>query len=193
EVRRELGLPPEARLVGNIAALAGHKSQADFVAAAPAILEAAEGVHVVIAGEGPERRALEERIRSLGLGGRVRLLGFREDVPRLLAAFDAFVMSSSLEGFCNSVLEALALELPVVATRAGGLPEMVFDGRTGLLTPVHDPAALAAAVVRLLEDGPLARRLGAAGRTLVESEFTVEKMVERTRAAYDSLTGGAAS
>ncbi len=187
EVRGELGLPPGDPVVGNVAALADHKSQVDLVAAAPALLREVPSARVVIAGEGDQRPALEAQIRSLGLEERVRLLGFRRDVPRLFAAFDLFVMSSKLEGFCNSVLEAFAMEIPVVATRAGGLPEMVFDGETGLLTPVHDPAALAAAMARMLRDGDLARRTAAAGRRLVESEYTTERMVERTREAYAEL------
>lgn len=191
EVRAELGLPADALLVGNVAALADHKSQTDLVAAAPALLREIPSVHVVIAGEGDTRPALEAQIRSLGLDRRVHLLGFRPDVPRLLASFDAFAMSSKLEGFCNSVLEAFAMDLPVAATDAGGLPEMVFDGRTGLLTPVHDPESLGAALVRLLEDRELARRLAAAGRKLVAGEYTVARMVERTRAAYEELAGGA--
>jgi glycosyltransferase involved in cell wall biosynthesis len=192
EVRRELGLPADSVIVGNIAALADHKSQIDLVAAAPAVFERFPEAHVVIAGEGKSRPIVEERIRSLGLADRVHLLGFRKDVPRLLAAFDLFAMSSKLEGFCNSVLEAFAMDLPVASTQAGGLPEMVFHEKTGLLTPVGDPKALAAAITRLLEEPDLARRLAAAGRELVASQYTVQKMVERTRAAYRDLAGSPA-
>jgi glycosyltransferase involved in cell wall biosynthesis len=191
EVRAELGLPAGTPLVGNNAALADHKSQIDLVAAAPRILREVPDAHVVIAGEGKERPNLESKIRDLDLTGRVHLLGFRKDVPRLLGALDVFAMSSKLEGFCNSVLEAFAVEIPVASTDAGGLPEMVFDGKTGLLTPVHDPAALASAIVRLLLDKNLGATLAAAGRRLVESKHTVEKMVEQTRAAYaDLLSSG---
>ncbi len=189
EVRDELGLPHHDPVIGNVAALADHKSQTDLIAAVPALLREIPAARVIIAGEGKLRPALEAQIRSLGLGERVRILGFRSDVPRLLAALDLFVMSSKLEGFCNSVLEAFAMSLPVVATRAGGLPEMVFDGETGLLTPVHDPASLAAALVRMLGDGEMARRMAEAGRRLVESQYTAERMVERTRAAYADLPG----
>jgi glycosyltransferase involved in cell wall biosynthesis len=96
-------------------------------------------------------------------------------------------MSSKLEGFCNSVLEAFAVGVPVVATNAGGLPEMVLHEETGLLTPVQDPPALGAAMARLMMDISLAGRVAAAGRRLVEAEYTVEKMVERTREAYEAL------
>ena len=187
EVRRELGLPEGAPILGNVAALASHKSQRDLIEAMPAILAAHPQAHLVIVGDGKERADLEGRALALGLTGRIHFTGFRSDIPRLLTAFDVFAMSSRLEGFCNSVLEAFAVGIPVVATRAGGLPEMVFDGETGLLTPVGDPPALAAATSRLLKDTDLGRRLATAGRRLVESEFTVERMVERTRSAYAEL------
>ena len=192
EVRQELELPSDAIIIGNIAALAAHKAQTDLVAAAPAIFERFPRAHLVIAGEGSLRAAIEGQIRSQGLGGRIHLLGFRKDVPRLLAAFDLFAMSSKLEGFCNSVLEAFAMDLPVASTAAGGLPEMVFDGQTGLLTPVGDPRALANALIRLMDDPETSRKLAAAGRELVSSQYTVQKMVERTRAIYGDLTGRAA-
>ncbi len=191
--RRELGLPPGAQVVGNVAALAGHKSQRDLVEAMTVLLKDIPEAHLVIVGEGEERANLEGQSRALGLTSRIHFAGFRSDVPRLLAAFDVFAMSSRLEGFCNSVLEAFAVGVPVVATRAGGLPEMVLDGETGLLTPVGDPPALARAAERLLRDRVLAERLSRAGRALVESEYTVEKMVERTRLAYADLGASTAA
>jgi glycosyltransferase involved in cell wall biosynthesis len=185
--RRELGLPASAPVVGNVAHLAGHKAQKDLLAAMPPLLGEIPEAHLVIVGDGEERRNLEEQTLALGLAGRVHFAGFRQDVPRILPAFDVFAMSSRLEGFCNSVLEAFAAEVPVAATRAGGLPEMVIDGETGILTPVGDPGSLAAALVRLIRDPQLGARLAAAARRLVESEYTVERMVERTRVAYAEL------
>ena len=187
QVRRELGLPLDAPVVGNVAHLAGHKAQCDLIAALPHLLRQLPAAHLVIVGDGAERSALEAQTRALGLEQRVHFTGFRTDVPRLLTAFDAFAISSRLEGFCNSVLEAFAVGVPVAATRAGGLPEMVLDGTTGLLTPVEDPPALSAAITRLLLNRPLARRLTEAARRLVESEYTVERMVEKTRQAYAEI------
>ena len=187
EVRREIGLPARGPVIGNVAALAGHKAQKDLIAAMPSILREIPEAHLVIVGDGEERSSLEAQARAAGLIDRIHFMGFRGDVPRLLAAFDLFAMSSRLEGFCNSVLEAFAVEIPVVATRAGGLPEMVRDGDTGLLAPVGDPAALAAGIMRILRDPALGKRLAASGRRLVESEYTVERMVERTRQAYAGL------
>lgn len=190
-VREELGLPAGATLIGNVAALADHKAQCDLIAAMPDLLERVPAAHLVIVGEGRERANLTSQVRRLGLTERVRLLGFRQDVPLLLAGFDIFAISSKLEGFCNSVLEAFAVGVPVVATRAGGLPEMVLHEDTGLLAPVQDPPALAGAMARLITDPALAAKVAVSGRRLVESEYTVDKMVERTRAAYAELAEGA--
>jgi glycosyltransferase involved in cell wall biosynthesis len=187
-VREELGLPADATLVGNVAALAGHKAQCDLIAAMPDLLERTPTAHLVIVGEGKERASLTSQVHRLGLTERVHFLGFRRDVPLLLAAFDIFAISSKLEGFCNSVLEAFAVGVPVVATRAGGLPEMVLHEDTGLLTPVQAPPALAEAMTRLIDNPALAAKVAASGRHLVESEYTVDKMVERTRAAYAELS-----
>lgn len=187
EVRRELSLPADAIVVGNVAHLAGHKSQADLIAAMPKVIAAVQSARLVIVGDGAERSALTAQAASLGLADRIHFTGFRDDVPRLLTAFDLFAMSSRLEGFCNSVLEAFAAGVPVVATRAGGLPEMVKDGETGLLSPVGDPEALADRLVRLASDGPLASKVAEGGRRLVEAEYTVERMVEKTIEAYAAI------
>lgn len=190
EARKELGLPSGSIVVGNVAHLAGHKSQRDLIDAMPPLLAAVPEARLVIVGDGGERGSLEDRTKILRIADRVLFTGFRSDVPGLLAAFDLFAMSSRLEGFCNSVLEAFAVGVPVVATRAGGLPEMVRDGETGLLTPIGDPPALAAALIRLIRDRDLAARLAAAGRRLVESEYTVERMVEKTALAYAEVLRG---
>jgi glycosyltransferase involved in cell wall biosynthesis len=129
----------------------------------------------LIVGEGPDRRELEQEIHRLGLAARVRLAGERSDVPELLARADVFVLSSESEGFPVSVLEAMAAGLPVVASRVGGVPEAVLDGRTGLLVRPGDPAELAAALERLVAEPALRRRLGAAGRARAEECFDLER------------------
>ncbi len=144
-----------------------------------------DGRHVVawIAGDGPERPALEALADALGIADRVRFAGRRDDVPDLLAAADVFVMPSRSEGLGIAALEAMAAGLPVVASAVGGLGEAVVDGRTGLLVPPDDPAALAAALGRLVDDGALRARLGAAGPGRVDEGFRPEQMV----AAYEDL------
>jgi glycosyltransferase involved in cell wall biosynthesis len=125
----------------------------------------------LIVGEGPDRPVLEGEARRLGLEDRVRFAGERHDVPDLLADADVFVLSSSSEGLPVSVLEAMAAELPVVASRVGGMPELVLDGVTGLLVEPGDPDELAAAIDRLVADGDLRRSLGVCGRAYSESHF----------------------
>lgn len=125
----------------------------------------------LIVGSGPDRSRVEQELSSLGLGGRVRVLGERQDVRTLLADSDVFVLSSRSEGLPVSVLEAMAAGLPVVASDVGGLRELVVEGETGLLVPPADPEALAAALQGLLADRALRRRLGAAGRARAEARF----------------------
>jgi glycosyltransferase involved in cell wall biosynthesis len=125
----------------------------------------------VLVGDGPDRPAVEEEVRRLGLEPAVELLGERDDVPELLGTADVFVLSSHSEGLPLSILEAMAAGLPVVASNVGGVSEVVVDGDTGLLVPPGDAQSLAAAIERLLEDPPLCRRLGEAGRIRVAEHF----------------------
>jgi glycosyltransferase involved in cell wall biosynthesis len=125
----------------------------------------------VLVGDGPDRPAVEEEVRRLGLESAVQLLGERDDVPELLGTADVFVLSSYSEGLPLSILEAMAAGLPVVASNVGGVSELVADGDTGLLVPPGDAQSLAAAIERLLEDPALCRRFGEAGRIRVAEYF----------------------
>jgi glycosyltransferase involved in cell wall biosynthesis len=125
----------------------------------------------LLVGAGPERGAVEEEVRRLGIESSVRLLGERSDVVELLRGADIFVLSTRSEGLPLSILEAMAAGLPVVASKVGGVPELVIDGGTGLLVPAGDPRSLAAAIESLLEDPLHARRLGEAGRARVAEHF----------------------
>jgi len=118
--------------------------------------------------------ALQARAQAAGIGDRVKLLGARNDVPDLLAAADLAVLASHEEGFPNAVLEAMAAGRAVVGTRAGGIPEAIDDGKTGLIVPPRDPAALGAALAQLIADAPLRTAMGEAGRARVEGEFSLE-------------------
>jgi glycosyltransferase involved in cell wall biosynthesis len=137
------------------------------------LVRAMRGVdaRLVIVGDGPERPSLEAELQLLGIDDRVQLAGERDDVRDLLADADIFVLSSVSEGLPVSVLEAMAAELPVVASRVGGVPELVADGENGFLVPPGNPDELAAAVGRLVEDRDLRRRLGAVGRVRAETRF----------------------
>jgi glycosyltransferase involved in cell wall biosynthesis len=154
------------------------------------LLAAAEHVPdavFALAGDGAERHRLHGLARGLGVQDRVLFLGQRHDIPELLAVCDVVVVPSLDEGLSVAVLEAMALGRPVVATAVGGTPEAVHDGVTGLLVPPANPAQLAAAIRRIIEDGALAERLGDAARARAEAAFSAARMVERISAVYDDL------
>ncbi len=145
-------------------------------------------VKLVIAGEGAERGALEARAQRLGLEKRVTFLGFREDVPDLLKAADALVLSSSWEGLPNVMMEALAAAKPVVATEVGGAAELLGGGRGGFLVPPRNPSALADAVKRLVRLPESARkRMGEAGRAHIEATYALGRVVDLWEELYTEL------
>lgn len=145
-----------------------------------------------LAGDGPERASLEAKARELGVNDRVRFLGYREDVPALLASCDLFVLPSLYEGLPLAMLEAMAAGKPVIASAIGGIDEAVVHDETGILVPPADPAALAGAIRQVLFNPPLARRLGAAGRARVERDFSAESMVQGVVRVYDEVLGAPA-
>src|SRR5580765_3084140 len=157
----ELWLPHHAPIVGNVAALVPHKGQRHLIEAARLVLPQVPDARFIIAGEGELRPALERQIKDHHLEKHVLLAGFRPDVLSVHKAFDIFVMSSVTEGLGTSLLDAMAAGKPIVATTAGGMPEVVADGRTGLLVPPRDDKALAAAIVRLLTDDSMRKEMGA--------------------------------
>ncbi len=183
QMRRALDLPPEARLIGTVSRLVPIKGLHYLVAAMPAILRRCPGAHLVIAGDGEERGWLEAQSAGLGLGPRVRFLGWRDDPEAVIAALDVFVLPSLNEGLGKMLVTAMALGVPAVASRVGGVPDVIEDGRQGLLVPPADPAALAAAVVALLEDRPRAAAMGDAGRARAPL-FSAEVMLKRYADLY---------
>jgi glycosyltransferase involved in cell wall biosynthesis len=172
-------LRKDGPIVGNVARLAPQKDHATLLEAARHL---PEGVRVVIVGDGELREELERRADGLP----VELTGARDDVPELLASFDVFAFPSLFEGLCLAVIEAQAAGVPVVATPVGGIRETVLDGETGLLVPPRDPAALAAAIRRLLDDRDLARRLADEARRRVRERYSEQRMVELTLGLYES-------
>jgi glycosyltransferase involved in cell wall biosynthesis len=182
-IREHLGLPPHARIAANVAALVNHKDHATLVETAKLLELRFPDLHWVIAGEGELRRRLETQVHMLGLKC-VHLLGHLSDPARLILDSDLFVMSSQEEGLGTSVLEAMALGIPVASTTAGGLPEMLAS-EAGLLVPPKDPPALANAVARILEDEDLRKLLveRASGQVL---RFTDRQMAEEVARVYRS-------
>ena len=187
DIHGEFWLPHHAPIVGNVAALVPHKGQRHLIEAAALVLPRAPDARFVIAGEGELRPTLERQIREHHLEKHVFLAGFRPDVLSLHKGFDVFVMSSVTEGLGTSLLDAMACGKPVVATSAGGMPEVVVDGETGVLVPPRDDRALAAAIVRLLGDEDLRGRLGAAGLARVREHFSAERMIGDTLAVYEEV------
>jgi glycosyltransferase involved in cell wall biosynthesis len=143
----------------------------------------------VIAGTGEKHDALLLQRERLGLGDHLIFAGFRNDLDRLVPAFDVFCLTSHLEGLGTSLLDAMAFARPIVATAAGGIPDAVVDGATGRLVPVRDPEALATALLDLLADPARRERMGASGRTRFLEHFTAERMVEDTLRVYAELGG----
>jgi glycosyltransferase involved in cell wall biosynthesis len=185
DARATFWMPHGAPVVGNVAALVPHKGQKHLVAAAAKVHREEPDARVVIVGEGELREPLERQIKDLGLERHVYLAGFRSDALGLMKSFDLFAMSSITEGLGSAMLEAMACRRAIVATRAGGIPEVVVDGQTGLLVPPHDDGALAAAIVRLLREPGLREALGEAGRQRVDDEFSAERMVAKTLEVYE--------
>jgi glycosyltransferase involved in cell wall biosynthesis len=183
EARAELGLPPDGLVAGVVSRLDPAKGVRVLIRA----LAQVDGVTLTIVGDGPERAALESVADKLGVAGRIHWIGHRRDVLRLLPAFDLFVQPSLHEGLPNTVLEAMAAGLPVVATAVGGTPEVVVDGVTGLLVPPHDPDALAKGIACLLRDLDLRRKMGRAGRERVKRRFAMKQMVRQTQTLYEHL------
>jgi glycosyltransferase involved in cell wall biosynthesis len=186
-VHAELWLPRHAPIVGNIAALAPHKGQRYLVDAAALVVREVPDARFVILGEGELRPQLEKQVREHHLEKHVALPGFRPDALSLLKGFDLFVMSSVTEGLGTSILDAMACGKAVVGTRAGGIPEVVADGQTGLLVPPRDPAALARAIVELLSDPQRRDRMGAAALARVRARFSADRMVRETLQVYTRL------
>jgi glycosyltransferase involved in cell wall biosynthesis len=181
--RARIGIPEDAFVVGTVSRLVPQKTVGDLVDAVARVPRAT----LAVVGEGPERGAVEHRIRKLGLGDRVRLLGARHDVPDLLAAFDIFALASRWEGEPIALLEAMAVGVPCVATAVGGTCEVLDWGEAGVLVPVGDSAALAAAIELLRLDPEHRARLECAGRARVEHR-TPERLAQAVLEVYEDAT-----
>jgi glycosyltransferase involved in cell wall biosynthesis len=186
-LRDELGIPAGAEVVGNVAHFAPHKAHEDLVRAAPRVLERRPGAVFVLVGQGELLEPMKALARDLGVAAAIRFPGFRNDVKDLLDLFDLFVISSREEGLCTSIIDAMEVGTPVVATRAGGIPELVLDGETGLLAPVADPAGLADAIVRALADPAAAEARARTAQRRARELFSADGMVEGTLAVYREL------
>lgn len=186
-LRDELRVPTSAPLVGFVGRLVPIKGCGYFVDAAAQILRAVPKARFVIIGDGPQRLALEAQVSRFGLKERVRFLGWRRDLEHLYPDLDVVVLSSVNEGTPVSVIEAMAAGRPVVATRVGGVPDVIEDGVNGLLVPPKDASALADAVVSLLREPARGQQLGSAARQAVYPRFSIVRLVQDIEALYLTL------
>jgi glycosyltransferase involved in cell wall biosynthesis len=183
QVRRELGLCSDTPVIGAVARLVQVKGLRHLVEAMPVILRRCPAAHLVLAGDGDQRPALERLAGEFGIADRVHLLGFRRDAAAVTAALNVFVLPSLNEGQGRVLVTAMALGVPIVATKVGGVPEVVEDGRQGLLVPAADADALGQAVTALLAQPEYAAALGAAGRGRAPL-FSSEVMLTRHAELY---------
>lgn len=190
-MRGELGLREGDLAVGMVAMFRPEKAHEVLFASVARLRERHANLRVFLLGDGPRREELVTRVDQLDLGGVVRFLGLRPDAPRLTAAFDVVVLTSApfVETLPFALLEAIAQGVPAVATRVGSLPEIVDDGRAGLLVPPGDTDAFTDALERVLGDPELRRRLGTQGREWICREFSVERVVEETRRLLSTALG----
>jgi len=189
--RRREGIPPGAPLAACVSNFFHYKGHAELVEAVAQVVPRFPDAGFLLVGR--DAGTLEEtraRVRDRGIGGSVRFLGSRPDVPDLLRASDLYVHASREEGFSNAILEAMSAGLPVVAFDVGGNAEAVVHGETGLLASAGDVAAFAAAIAELLSDGARRKRMGEAGRRRAAERFALDRMVAEMETMYESLAAG---
>ena len=186
----ELGLPAAARLIGAIGRLWPQKRVKELIWAAELVHLIDPAVHLLVIGDGPQRRMLERFTSLLQADRHVRFLGERDDVGRILSHLDVCWLGSQYEGLPNAVMEAMAAGVPVVATDIAGNRDLVVPGETGFLVPVAARRERARVTDRILRDPQLARRLGEAARKRVRAHFGVERMIDEHVALYEELLAG---
>lgn len=193
ELLQKFELADDAFVIGVIAQLIERKGHRFLIEALPGLLREHPNLQVLCFGQGALQKTLEAQTAALGLSQRIRFVGFHVDLLHWLGRLDLMVHPALMEGLGVSLLQASSLGVPIVAARAGGIPEAVQDGLNGLLVPPGDSVALAAAITRLLDDGALRARLGAAGRDWIAREFSVSRMVEGNLAIYREVLAARAA
>jgi glycosyltransferase involved in cell wall biosynthesis len=186
-MRALLGIAPQRFVVGWIGRMTGVKRTDDILLALRGLRERGVDACLLMVGDGPDRDQTERRAKELGVVRECFFLGYQDDVTAFLAAFDAFVLPSGNEGTPVSAIEALGAGRPVVATRVGGVPDVVRDGVDGYLVEAGDVAGLAEALARLAADPELRDRMGAAGRERVLPRYAVERLIDDVDRLYRSL------
>jgi glycosyltransferase involved in cell wall biosynthesis len=189
-VQEELGIPPDTPLAGIIARLNPQKGHTYLVTAFAKVVGSLPEARLLIVGDGNLRGDLERQTRELRITRQVTFTGWRDDIPRIMAALNLLILPSLWEGFGLVLLEAMMIGKPIVASRVSAIPEIVVDGVTGLLVPPRDPEALAKAIIALLQDKERADVMGRAGQERVKRYFSVDRMVQQTETLYGELVRG---
>ena len=185
--RRELGLNPDTSLVGILGRIFPIKNHYLFLESAARVVEEESNVRFVIVGDGVLRSNIETYAQNLGIRDQVIFTGWRRDLPRIYADLDLLVVSSNNEGTPVSAIEAMASSCPVVATRVGGIPDIVQNHETGYLVPPKQPQALASAILELIRDSKKAEQMGQCGQQFVKRRFSVDRLVSDTENLYEEL------
>jgi len=188
--RRQLGLGATEFIIGTVGRLDPVKDHLSLLNAFAPIAKRSPKARLLVVGGGPMRQIIESQILSLGFSGQVLLLGDRQDVETIMNALDVFALTSIAEGISNTILEAMASRLPVVATRVGGNPELVQDGTTGQLVEARDVGALTTAFAGYLDDSEMCVRHGTAGRIRTEKYFSLERMAADYAELYSDVVTG---
>ncbi|MBN2183998.1 MAG: glycosyltransferase [Candidatus Krumholzibacteriota bacterium] len=188
EIYRDFHIPEEHIIVGTVAAMAGHKDYPNLLRAARIVIDSRKSVTFVAVGAGSDIKEMKRLHGELGLGSRFIFAGYQEKVGPFLKLFDIFVLASKTEGLGTSLLDAQSIGLPIVATRTGGIPEIVNDGDTGILVPPRDHVALAEGILALIDNESRRRKLGLNGLRSVR-EFDIAKTVEQNISLYKELLG----
>ncbi|WP_321797771.1 glycosyltransferase [Caballeronia sp. J97] len=183
-LRAELGLEQDAFIACMVAIMRDKKGHEDLIAAVRPLVETHPRLHIVMAGDGPCFDRIKAIVDSLGLSGRIHLLGFRSDIPNIFRGSDLFVLPTHQEALGQAFIEAMAAGLPVIGTHVDGVPEIIQDNVNGLLVPPHDPVALRAAIVRMIDDPALRQRLKDESLRITERGFTVGDMAHETASFY---------
>lgn len=187
ESRQRLGIENQARIAITVGSLFEIKGLPHLLEAASILKKTMDNFLLLIVGEGDQEQQLQKKADSLGLGNTVRFLGFRTDIPEILRSADVYVCSSLSEGHSLSILEAMSMSIPVVATDVGGNPELIKHGHNGLLVPSEDPMSLAKSITKVLEDPTEAENMGKRSRLIVEDQFSLNAMVNRYVSLYDRI------
>ncbi len=189
DLRDQLGIPREAIVIGAVGRLNAEKDYPNFIDAAKILLAERPNLYFTITGKGSLEETLRDQVRSTGIADRVLFLGHFHDVRPVYAMTDIYALSSTREGLPNAVLEAMAMEVPIVATNVDGVCEAVVHDEDALLVPARDPRRLADGIRTLLDDPELAQRLSLAAREKVEREFSFASRMRRVEDIYRKLMG----